>query len=490
MQLSNLLGGLDRSTVIGDAAVEIRSVVHESAEVGAGALFCAVPGARYDGHDFAEEAARRGAAALLVERRVAASLPQVIVPSVRAAMGPVADLFYARPSRDVSVIGVTGTNGKGAVTFLTRAALESGGVRCGIVGTMGAVIGDQTRTVERTTPEAPEFQALLAEMRDAGVTVVAAEVASHALAMHRVDGTRFAAAAFTNLTQDHLDFHRTMDAYRETKALLFDRVDPDGVAVVNRDDPEGAFIAARSRAPVVTYGFGKTAEVRADYVDLQLKRCVFTAVTPRGRARIELPMAGRFNVANALCAIALAQHFGAPIDAIADGLRAFAGVPGRFELVDEGQPFAVVVDYAHSPDGLENVLHTAREVATGRVVVVFGCGGDRDRGKRPKMGAIAVALADHTIVTSDNPRSEEPTAIVAAIVAGAEKARRGGAPGAFEVEVDRRRAIEVAIRSAAPDDIVLICGKGHEPVQILKDRTIAFDDRAEARRVLRAIGRA
>jgi UDP-N-acetylmuramoyl-L-alanyl-D-glutamate--2,6-diaminopimelate ligase len=515
VRLADLLPELPSCTIHGDPHVEIGGVTHDSREVCPGFLFAAIPGERYDGHDFAAEAARRGAAALRVERRVDVALPQMVVPWVRAAIGPVASAFWGHPSRALRVIGVTGTNGKGAVTYLTRAVLEAGGVACGIVGTTGAVVAGRPVPLSRTTPEAPELQRLLASMRDANLRAVAMEVASHALAMERVGGVRFAGAAFTNLTQDHLDFHRTMEAYRAAKARLFERVEGDAVSVVNRDDPHGDFMASRSRAPVVTYGLGEGAEVRAEGVRLSARGCAFDAVTPRGRARFSIPITGTFNVYNALCAIALGLHYEVPLEGMAEALRDFPGIPGRFELVDSGQPFAVVVDYAHTPDGLENVLRTARDVAAGRVIAVFGCGGDRDRAKRPEMGQIAVRLADHVVVTSDNPRSEDPMAIIEDIVGGIGDQRSdvrcqmSDVPpplstldsrlstlahrppttdhGSYEVEPDRRSAIRRAIAMARPGDIVMICGKGHEDYQILRDRTIRFDDREEAREALASV---
>ncbi|MDR5683041.1 MAG: UDP-N-acetylmuramoyl-L-alanyl-D-glutamate--2,6-diaminopimelate ligase [Armatimonadota bacterium] len=491
MRLADLLTELPSCTVHGDPYVAIAGVTHDSREVGPGFLFCAIPGVRYDGHDFTAEAAQRGAAALLVQRRVEVALPQAVVPSVREAIGPVASAYWGHPSRALRVIGVTGTNGKGAVTYLTRAVLEAGGITCGIIGTIGAVVGGRRVSLRRTTPEAPELQQLLASMRDASLAAVAMEVASHALAMERVGGVRFVAAGFTNLTQDHLDFHGTMEAYRAAKARLFERVEADGVSVINRDDPHGVFMASRSRAPVVTYGLGDDADVRAQGLEMSARGCAFEVLTPVGRAWFSIPIAGMFNVYNALCAVALGLHCGVPLDAMADALRAFPGIPGRFELVDAGQPFAVVVDYAHTPDGLDNVLRTARQIAHGRLIAVFGCGGDRDPAKRPEMGRIAVRLADHVVVTSDNPRSENPMAIIEDIVAGirgeVEDLLGRPALGTYEVEPDRRAAIRRAIAMARPGDIVVICGKGHEDYQILRDRTIPFDDREEARQALASV---
>jgi UDP-N-acetylmuramoyl-L-alanyl-D-glutamate--2,6-diaminopimelate ligase len=483
--LRELISCLASYQLHGPDSVEVHGIAYDSRRVRPGDLFCAVAGRQYDGHDFVAEARQRGAAAALVERPVDVPLPQVVVPSVREAMGPVASAFWGHPSRRLDVVGVTGTNGKGAVTFLVRAALEAGGIPCGVVGTLGAWSGSGWEPLERTTPEAPDLHALLARMVEGGLRAAAVEVASHALAQERVGAVRFRVAAFTNLTQDHLDFHGTWEAYRDAKARLFERVDPDGVSVVNRDDPHGAYMASRSRAPVLTYGLSGRADVRAEQVEVGREGCAFEVVTPAGRAHVRLQLVGRFNVYNALCALAVALHFDVPVDQAARGVGSVANIPGRFERVDCGQPFSVVVDYAHTPDGLANVLATAREITPGRLIVVFGCGGDRDRGKRPQMGQVAARLADYVVVTSDNPRSEDPLAIVEDIVGGL---RGAGAGAAYEVEPDRREAIRKALRRAGPDDAVLICGKGHETVQVFRDRVVPFDDREEARRALRELG--
>jgi UDP-N-acetylmuramoyl-L-alanyl-D-glutamate--2,6-diaminopimelate ligase len=487
VRLSELVSGLPAAQQVGGDA-RVTGIAYDSRRVRPGDLFCAVRGARHDGHAFCVEACERGAVALLVERAVELPVPQVVVPSVRDAMGPVASRFWGQPSQALEVVGVTGTNGKGAVTFLVRAVLEAGGMPCGVVGTLGAWYKGRWEALERTTPEAPDLHALLARMVEAGLRAAAVEVASHALALGRVGGVRFRAAAFTNLTQDHLDFHGTFEAYRDAKARLFERVDPEGVAVVNADDPHGAYMAARSRAPVLTYGL-REGVVRAEDVRVTAEGCTFTLATPAGRHPVRLRLVGRFNVANALCAAAVGLHYGVPLREIAEGLESVDVIPGRFERVEAGQPFSVIVDYAHTPDGLAHALETAREVARGRVIVAFGCGGDRDRSKRPRMGEVAATLADWVVVTSDNPRSEDPLAIVAEIVAGMDQARHEGrARASWEVEPDRRKAIRTALQMAGPGDVVLLCGKGHETVQILRDRTVPFDDREEAREALRELG--
>jgi len=482
MRLRELLRVLPAYTVLGEADGEVRGISYDSRAVRPGDLFCAVPGRRHDGHTFTPEAVARGAVAVLVERPVGVPVPQVVVPSVRQALGPLASAFYGHPSHHLQVIGVTGTNGKGTVTYLLRAVLEAGGWPCGIIGSLGAVVGSEVVPLSLTTPEAPELQALLHRMVGSGLRFAAVEVASHALVQERVGGVRFVAAAFTNLTPDHLDFHGTLEAYRDAKALLFERVEPDGVSVVNREDPAGAYMAARSRAPVLTYGFGSEAHVRAEAVALDLGGAAFTVRTPRGRAHFRSPLCGTFNVLNALCAIALGEYFGVPLDAMADALRHFPGIPGRFERIDEGQDFAVIVDYAHTPDALRAVLEAARPLSRGRVVVVFGCGGDRDPTKRPVMGRIASERADVVILTSDNPRTEDPLRILEQIRAGVVDGTR------CVVEPDRRAAIQRAIAEARAGDVVLICGKGHESDQIVGTERIPFDDREEARKALRGRG--
>lgn len=486
MRLRELISHLRSCQLRGPDSVEVRGIAYDSRRVRPGDLFCAVPGQHQDGHRFVDEACSRGAVAVLVERPVEVAVPQVVVPSVREAMGPLASAFWGHPSHRLEVVGVTGTNGKGAVTFLVRAVLEAAGVPCGIVGTLGAWVGGGWETLERTTPEAPDLHALLSRMVGAGLRAAAVEVASHALAQERVGGVRFRVAAFTNLTQDHLDFHGTWEAYRDAKAKLFQRVDPDGLSVVNRDDPHGAYMASCSRAPVLTYGLSSRAAVRAEDVRVGRDGCTFEAVTPAGRVRVRLRLVGRFNVYNALCALAVGVHRGVSLEAAARALESVRAIPGRFERIEAGQPFSVVVDYAHTPDGLANVLAAAREITPGRVIVVFGCGGDRDRGKRPLMGQVAARMADHVVVTSDNPRSEDPLAIVEEILQGLRSAEGAGAT--YDVEPDRREAIRKALRLAAPEDAVLICGKGHETVQVFRDRTVPFDDREEARRALRELG--
>jgi len=482
MRLDRLLQDLRGTTVRGRPDVEITRLAVRHDAVGPGTLFVAIRGFAHDGHAFVSEAVSRGAAAVVVQDPVTVPDPVTVVhaPDTRLALAHLSCAFYGHPSRRLVVIGVTGTNGKGTTAYLIEAMLRGTGRSCGVIGTMGVKLGERSAVLDRTTPEAHEFQRLLRELADAGAAYVVAEVASHALALHRVAGTRFAGAVFTNLTQDHLDFHQTLEAYRAAKQRLFEMVEPDGFSVINADDPSGDAMAAASRARLVRYGIDRSADVQAAEIDLQLEGAAFTLRTPQGSRRVRTGLRGRFNVYNALAAAAAAGPLGVDLDDIGRALETFPGVPGRFEPVDEGQGFGLVVDYAHTPDGLENVLRAARDFVQGRTIVVFGAGGDRDRTKRPTMGAIAARLADLAIVTSDNPRSEDPAAIIEEILSGVEDRRN------VEVQPDRARAIARAVEVAEAGDFVIIAGKGHEPYQEIRGVRYPFDDRRVARDALRA----
>jgi len=466
VRLDALLADVDDLTVLlepaGAGSTEVTAVVHDSRAVTPGALFCCVPGEHVDGHDLAGDAVARGAAAVLVERTLDVGVPEVQVLSVRGAMGPVAAAFWDHPSRHLAVVGVTGTSGKTTTTHLMAAVLEHHGWPTAVIGTLSG---------PRTTPEAPELQALLAAERAAGRRAVAMEVSSHALALGRVRSTRFAMAVFTNLSHDHLDFHRDLDDYFEAKASLFTPRYADA-AVVNLDDAQGVELAHRALVPTEGYSFDD-----ADDLEVGPARSRFRW---RGVA-IDLPMGGRFNVSNALAVATAAARLGIDPAAIADGLAAASPVPGRFEPVDEGQPFTVLVDYAHKPGALAGALDAARDAAgTGRVLLVVGAGGDRDVSKRPEMGEVAARLADRVLLTSDNPRGEDPLAIIEAIRSGMT------ATEGCTVEPDRGTAIAMAIDEAAPGDVVLIAGKGHESVQVVGTDERPFDDREVARAALRS----
>ncbi|HKE98551.1 MAG TPA: UDP-N-acetylmuramoyl-L-alanyl-D-glutamate--2,6-diaminopimelate ligase [Actinomycetes bacterium] len=475
------LAGAAGGELRGDGATHVTDVVLDTRQVRPGALFCCVPGSRVDGHDLAPDALRRGAAALCVQRPLPLAVPQLVVPAVRPALPALAAAFFGEPSRRLDLVGVTGTNGKTTTTYMLEAIGRAQGWATGVAGTVEVRVGAERRPAVHTTPEAPDLQRLLAEMADSGVRLAAMEVSSHGLALGRVDATRFRAAVFTNLSQDHLDFHPDMEAYFQAKARLFEPA-RTGLAVVNVDDAAGRRLAASVRVPLVTTGTGGDGDWRASEVEASLAGTSFRVEGPAGSAAVRLRLAGRFNVANALGALAAAAHLGVALDTAAAGLAALPGVPGRLERVDAGRPYSVLVDYAHTPDSLDSSLRAARAAAPGRVLVVFGCGGDRDRGKRPLMGEIAARLADVAVITSDNPRSEDPGAIVAEV---AEGARRAGGPGRWLVEVDRRAAIRQALALAGPGDVVLIAGKGHEQGQeFAGGRKVPFDDRVVAREEL------
>jgi UDP-N-acetylmuramoyl-L-alanyl-D-glutamate--2,6-diaminopimelate ligase len=425
--------------------VEVTDLAYDARAVTPGAVFFCIPGKTADGHDFAAEAVRRGAIALVVERRLEElDVPQLVVPSVRDAMGPAAAEFFGRPSDTLEIAAVTGTNGKTTTAFLLHAILEQAGRRPALLTNIRRIVGGGERPIGLNTPEAIDLQRLLREMLDAGDRSCAMEATSIGAAQGRLAGTRFRVLVFTNLTQDHLDFHGTMDEYFAAKRSLFEQAD---VAVVNVDDEWGRQLAAELPDAVA-----------------------FSGVSKLGGA---LRLRGRFNRANAAGAVAAAQVLGVGADAIRKGLESVAGVPGRFESIEAGQPFTVIVDYAHTPDSLDNVLRAARELGPGRLTVVFGAGGDRDRDKRPRMGRVAAARADRAIVTTDNPRSEDPQAIAEEV-----------ADGRLEIVVDRRAAIEQALADAAEGDVVVIAGKGADTEMEIAGRFVPFDDRAVAREVL------
>jgi len=458
--------------VMGDGPdVEIAHLAHDTREVRDGSLFFCVPGFTRDGHDLAGEAIESGAVALVVERELGSGVPEVTVPSVRAAMAPAAARFHGDPTARLPVVGITGTNGKTTTAFLARGMLEQSGRQTGLLGTVTSWVGGEQRPTVRTTPEALELQATFAEMLAGGDDACAMEVSSHALALHRADAIHWAVAVFTNLTQDHLDFHADMDEYFAAKRRLFES--GAGTLIVNVDDPYGVRLAA-DFPEATTVGIGADAAVRAE--DLEADATGTTFMVDGLEHRVALP--GRFNVLNALCAIASVRALGIDARSAAEALERAGSVPGRFEPVDEGQGFAVVVDYSHTPDSLENALNAARDLATGRVYCVFGAGGDRDRAKRPLMGAVAAELADVAVVTSDNPRSEDPQAIVDEILAGA--------GGHAQAVLDRGEAIAHAVGLAEDGDVVLIAGKGHEQGQELAGgEKVPFDDVAVAREALR-----
>ena len=454
--------GLDRIALHGDDGVAISSIDYDSRRVRAGALFCCLRGAQTDGHAFATVARDAGATALVVDHRVAVDVPQVVVSDTRLAMGLLAASFFHHPSRELTMVGITGTNGKTTTTSLIASILAADGRSIGTIGTL---------TGAHTTPEAPDLQAQLAEFVGAGVSAVVIEVSSHALELQRVVGCHFHIAVFTNLGRDHLDLHGTQERYFAAKARLF-QPDLSDLAVVNIDDPHGRLLMDVGAIP--TDGFS-----RADVSDVNVSATEHS-YTWRGLP-IVVPIGGEFNVMNSLAAATACARLGIDSTTIKRGLAGAATVPGRFEAVVAGQPFAVIVDYAHTPDGLEKAIGAARSVAgEAHVHVVFGCGGDRDRDKRPLMGAVAATMADHVVITSDNPRSEDPLEIINATMEGVPPDYRGR----VVMEPDRRRAIQIAIRRAQSGDVVLIAGKGHERTQTIGTEVLDFDDRAVARELL------
>ena len=461
MRLDQLLGGVEVLGWSGDpASTEVVAITHDSRAVQEGSLFCCIRGERVDGHAFAANAVAAGASALVCEHLLELSVTQVVVRDTRTAMAHIAGELFGHPSRRLRVIGVTGTNGKTTTTHLLAAVLEAGGQPTSIVGTLSG---------PRTTPEAPELQGRLAQLLDQGQVAVAMEVSSHALALHRVDAMWFTLVVFTNLSQDHLDFHGDMEQYFRAKASLFSP-ERAATAIVNADDPYGRLLLDSARLPTRPFS---------------MDEAVGLEVGPAG-ARfsfegepVDLRLGGAFNVANAVAAAVAARELGISASDVAVGLSSVASIPGRYERIDVGQPFTVVVDYAHTPAGLEVVLGASRPAdSQSRLIVVFGCGGDRDRDKRPAMGEVATRLANLAVLTSDNPRSEDPDAIIREVLSGVRTMEH------LVVEPDRRAAIALALTNARPGDVVVIAGKGHETTQVIGDQELPFDDRRVASEML------
>lgn len=467
--------------------VPVRGLAYDSRSIGQDFLFFAVEGFKTDGHLYIEKAIENGASAVIVQKPV--NIPEntawIQVPDTRSALALFSARYYGNPTHKLKLIGVTGTNGKTTTTHLLEAIYRSMGDKTGIIGTISNWIGNLELPVDKTTPESLELQQLFSRMVQDGVKTALMEVSSHALALKRVMGCRFKTALFTNISQDHLDFHKDMDDYLRTKAILFkmlsleDKSEPR-FAIVNCDDPGAGEILAASQVDVITYGLSGKAMVRATEVEVTSKGVSFLIITPWGESRVALKLTGLFNVYNALAALAAGGADGLPLEAMIKSLQSVSGVRGRFEKVDRGQDYTVIVDYAHTPDGLEKVLKTAREITLGKLISVFGCGGDRDRGKRPLMGEIAARLCDLAVVTSDNPRTEDPLDIIADVQAGMK-----GISGVDYVTIpDRRQAIAFALGQASAGDVVVIAGKGHEDYQIIGSRKFPFDDREEVIKVL------
>ncbi|MXQ55865.1 UDP-N-acetylmuramoyl-L-alanyl-D-glutamate--2,6-diaminopimelate ligase [Shimazuella alba] len=481
MKLSELVDVLHVKEWLDPTDVEITGIETDSREVKPGDLFIALRGFTVDGHEYVDKAVEKGAAAILVETPVQASIPIIQVPDTRRAMAFLANRFYQYPSQQLKLIGITGTNGKTTTSHLIEQILKSTGRETGIIGTIGVKIKDKEIPVRNTTPDVVELQKSLRLMVDEGADYTVMEVSSHALHMGRTRGAHYHIAVFTNLTQDHLDYHQTMEKYREAKGLLFSQLGnqytnkqkENQVAVLNSDDEASDYFATITAAQVITYGIKKEADVRAKNIEHRVDGVSFELETFQGNVPISLPLFGTFNVYNSLAAVAVALVEGIPLLQIKKSLENLEGVDGRFESVQAGQAYTVLVDYAHTPDSLQNVLTTAKSFAKGKVICVVGCGGDRDRGKRPLMAGIATAYSDFTVITSDNPRTEDPEAIIADMMEGVS----GQETTNYTKIVDRKSAIEHALKQAKPGDVVLIAGKGHETYQEINGVRYPFDDR-------------
>jgi UDP-N-acetylmuramoyl-L-alanyl-D-glutamate--2,6-diaminopimelate ligase len=476
----------------GDVNLPVHAITDDSRAVTAGSLFVAVKGERVDGHRFVEQAIKAGAVAVVAQAAVASGpVPFVRVADSRKALGLLGSRFYGDPSARLKMIGVTGTNGKTTTTYLCKSLLEGIGRRVGLIGTVGYQIGQETIPASHTTPGALDLQALLAKMVEGGLNVAVMEVSSHALALDRTAGCEYDVAVFTNLTQDHLDFHHTMDEYFEAKLRLFTGLaggrKTGKRAIVNLDDPRGGAILAACPVPAWSYAIKNQADIKAEGVRLSLAGTAFTAATPAGSFAVESRLVGEHNVYNLLGAIGVALHSGATSDQVCEAAAQIINVPGRFERISSGQDFTVVVDYAHTEDALLRLLAAAQTLKTGRIITVFGCGGDRDRGKRPKMGRTAVEYSDVVILTSDNPRTEDPMAILHEVEIGVRDALERRNHVQYHMVPDRREAIGAAIHEARRDDMVLIAGKGHEDYQIIGTKKFHFDDREVAREAIQQL---
>ncbi len=489
--LNALLNPMEVVEIKGAANVEISGLQYDSRRVKPRDAFVCIEGFKTDGHRFIPQAVSAGAGVIVVQKDIS-TIPGVTVVKVkdsRKALAEMAAAFYGYPSRSLNLVGVTGTNGKTTTTYLIKQILGAMGQKTGLIGTIANLIGDQALPVSHTTPESLELQQLLRDMNDVGCSYSVMEVSSHALDLQRVVGCEYDIAVFTNLTQDHLDYHGTFDHYFQSKLRLFTGLGYQTVkkrskiAVVNRDDPYGEKVirACPPEVRLLTYAINNPADIRAREIEVKPTGTTFLIAYPGGETKLRLNLTGYFNVYNTLAAFAVGWAEGFPANSVVTALHKLQGVPGRFELVTGSRDFGVIVDYAHTPDGLENILTTARKITTGRVITVFGCGGDRDRTKRPLMGAVAARLGDYTVITSDNPRSEPPQAIINEIEPGVSQAV---GPDRYRKVVDRRQAIREAIMMARPGDLVIIAGKGHEDYQIIGNQVIAFDDREVAREIL------
>ncbi len=489
MLLADLLKDIEYTVFTGEIEIDIKGIAYDSRQVEPGYLFVCISGFKTDGHLYIDQAIKNGARAILIEKAIDQTDGATIIMTAnnRKALALLVSNFYGRPSHSMKVIGVTGTNGKTTTTHLIKAILEEAGRKTGLMGTLYARVGDKTIDFGHTTPEASEVEKFMRICQENKAQYVVMEVSSHALDLYRVDCIDFDMAVFTNLTQDHLDYHNNMQEYLASKLKLFDMIVPgnENFVVVNGDDNyAGDFIQA-SKAQVYTYGLGDNNDIKAKNVKIDLKGSQFTLRFKGSTLNIKVKLIGMFSVYNVLAAIAVGLGEGISLEIIKTALEKVNGVPGRFEQVDEGQDFTVVVDYAHTPDGLENILKTGRQLTTNRIITVFGCGGDRDRGKRPLMGEVAARYSDFCVVTSDNPRSEDPEAIINDIVPGLDRVK----DSRYAIVIDRREAINHAVHLARPGDLLIIAGKGHETYQLVKDKVLDFDDKKVAIEFLKGLGK-
>lgn len=483
LQLSELCSCLKAYQSCDFTEREVHGITHDSRQVKKGYLFVAIQGHKIDGHDFLTEAIEKGAAALVVEKKIelASRIPQIIVTNTRSALAVMSNRFYGEPSSRMTVIGITGTNGKTTTSYLTKSIIESSGNETGLIGTIQYQIGRRVIPAQETTPESVELHRYFAEMLKSGISYAVIEVSSHALSQHRVEGVCFRSAIFTNLSVEHLDYHTNIRNYRAEKLKLVRGLGPDGFAILNADDNASKHFAACTKARIVWYGIKKkNADVTAEILQAGVTTTRVLLNSPWGKIPIDLNLIGKHNVYNALAAAANGLALGFTIDTVKTGIESLSAVPGRLEKIECGQDYPVYVDFAHTHQALQVVLRTLREVTKGRIILVFGCGGDRDRKKRPKMGHIAERYADLFWITSDNPRSEDPNTIISEIQKGITK------KACFRVEADRKTAIEEALSEAKKGDVVIIAGKGHEQNQIVKGVTISFDDREVVRKILQS----
>ncbi len=470
MLLSKLVENMDLKLINAEKDVEIERIEYDSRRVKPGAIFSCVVGTFRDGHDYAEGAYKNGAAALIVERELPFPIPQIIAKNSRRAMAQLAAKLYGYPAKELRIIGVTGTNGKTTTTYMVKSVAEKCGLKVGLIGTIRNIIGDRVISTQRTTPESTELQEILRMMADERVDLVVMEVSSHSLDQERVYGLQFEVGGFTNLTQDHLDYHKTFDNYLAAKKKLFER---SAFAVVNADDPHSEKLLEGLDIPRMTYAVREPADIYANDIEICVRDVEFDMTTPVGSAHIAVPIPGLFNVFNAMLAAGICVRLGFPIEKIAEGLADVSGVTGRMESLDTtGFPFSVILDFAHTPDGIINLLTSVREFAKGRVMTVFGCGGDRDHAKRPIMGEAAGRYSDFCVVTSDNPRTEDPMSIIGNVLDGVNKTAVE-----YVVIQNRREAIKYALTHARPDDVVVLAGKGHETYQEINNVKYPFDEK-------------